>query len=66
MAISSLNLSSDMDNDAKEKFIQELKAECSEVLKWNPGNRCVKYCKDYLESDEGKGLDSKGKSNIQN
>lgn len=48
-----------MDNEAKNKFLQELVAECAEVLKSNPGNRCAKYCKDYLESDEGKGLAAK-------
>ena len=47
----------DMD---KDKFVQELVAECSEVLKSNPGNRCAKYCKEYLESSEGKNLDAKG------
>jgi len=59
MAIS-ITLSADMDNESKDKFIQELIAECSEVSKSNPDNRCVKYCKEYLESDEGKGLDVKG------
>jgi len=46
----------DMD---KDKFVQELVAECSEVLKSNPGNRCAKYCKEYLESNDGKNLDAK-------
>ena len=64
MAISSSLLSSDMDNEAKNKFLQELVAECAEVLKSNPGNRCAKYCKDYLESDEGKGLAAKGVSTL--
>eukprot|EP00579_Thalassiosira_antarctica_P009716 CAMPEP_0201919276 /NCGR_PEP_ID=MMETSP0903-20130614/8227_1 /ASSEMBLY_ACC=CAM_ASM_000552 /TAXON_ID=420261 /ORGANISM="Thalassiosira antarctica, Strain CCMP982" /LENGTH=386 /DNA_ID=CAMNT_0048455781 /DNA_START=75 /DNA_END=1235 /DNA_ORIENTATION=- len=59
MAITNLNLSADMDNEAKDKFVQELVAECSEVLKSNPHNRCAKYCKEYLESDDGKGLDAK-------
>ena len=53
-----------MDDEAKDKFVQELVAECSEVVKSNPDNRCAKYCKEYLESDEGKGLDAKGKYKV--
>ena len=63
MVITTL-LSVDMDNEAKEKFVQELVAECSEVLKSNSDNRCARYCKEYLESDEGKGLDAKGKLKV--
>jgi len=55
MAISSALLSSDMSNEDKAKFLQELVSECVEVLKTNPNNRCAKYCKEYIESDEGKG-----------
>jgi len=59
MISATLNLSSS--DEAKDKFIQELVAGCQDVLKSNPGNRCAKYAVDYLESDEGKGLDVKGK-----
>lgn len=61
MAISALKISVDMGDEAKDKFIQELVAECEEVLKSNPGNRCAKYCKEYLGSD-GKGLSVEGAS----
>ena len=64
MVITILNLSADMDDEAKDKFVQELVAECSEVVKSNPDNRCAKYCKEYLESDDGKGLDAKGKYKV--
>ena len=60
MAITTL-ATLDMD---KDKFVQELVAECSEVLKSNPGNRCAKYCKDYLESGEGKGLNASGQFKV--
>ena len=63
MTITTL-LSVDMDNEAKAKFVQELAAECAEVLKSNPGNRCAKYCKEYLESGEGKGLDASGQFKV--
>ena len=61
MALSSLNLSVDMDDGAKAKFIQELVGECMNVLKSNPGNRCAKFCQEYLLESEGNGLDAKGK-----
>ena len=60
MAISTASLSSDMTDEARNKFIQNVIAECDVVVKDNPDNRCAKYCKYYLGSDEGKGLGGDG------
>ena len=40
----SIQLSADSSDETKGKFINELVAECKEILKANPGNRCAKYC----------------------
>ena len=40
----SIQLSADCSDETKGKFINELVAECKEILKANPGNRCAKYC----------------------
>jgi len=58
MAISIANVSSEMDIDTKKQFIKDVIAECDKVLEENEGNRCAKYCKEYLESKDGKDLDS--------
>ncbi len=64
MALSTAHLSVEMDIDTKQQFIKDVIAECKNILAENPGNRCVKYCLDYLNSDEGKNLDSKGEITI--
>ena len=52
-----------MDLETKHQFIKDVIAECEKVLVENTGNRCAKYCKEYLASSDGKDLDSKGKMN---
>mmetsp|Transcript_26597 Transcript_26597/g.53027 ORF Transcript_26597/g.53027 Transcript_26597/m.53027 type:complete len:388 (-) Transcript_26597:74-1237(-) len=59
MVLSTANLTVDMDIDTKQQFINDIIAECKSVLEENPGNRCAKYCLEYLNSEEGKNLDSK-------
>jgi len=59
MVLSTANLTVDMDIDTKHQFINDVIAECKSVLEENPGNRCAKYCLEYLNSEEGKNLDSK-------
>mmetsp|Transcript_26646 Transcript_26646/g.53762 ORF Transcript_26646/g.53762 Transcript_26646/m.53762 type:complete len:388 (+) Transcript_26646:93-1256(+) len=59
MVLSTANLTVDMDIDTKHQFINVVIAECKSVLEENPGNRCAKYCLEYLNSEEGKNLDSK-------
>ena len=51
-----------MDIETKQQFIKDVIAECETVLKENSGNRCAKYCKEYLDSKDGKDLDAKGKT----
>ena len=63
MTISTVNVSSNMDLETKHQFIKDVIAECEKVLVENTGNRCAKYCKEYLASSDGKDLDSKGKMN---
>ena len=50
-----------MDLETKQQFVKDVIAECDKVLTENSGNRCAKYCKDYLGSTDGADLDSKGK-----
>lgn len=64
MTISISDLSVDMGSESKDKFVADLVAECGKVLEENSGNRCAKYCKKYLESEEGKNLDGNGKNSI--
>ena len=61
MVLSTVNISSNMDLETKQQFMKDVIAECDKVLTENSGNRCAKYCKDYLESKDGANLDSKGK-----
>jgi hypothetical protein len=61
MAISTTNVSSNMDLETQQQFIKDVIAGCEKVLVENSGNRCAKYCKEYLESKDGKDLDAKGK-----
>ena len=63
MAISTVNVSSNMDLETKHQFIKDVIAECEKVLVENTGNRCAKYCKEYLASSDGKDMDSRGKMN---
>lgn len=63
MPISTSNLSVDMDIKTKHQFTDDIIAECKHVLEGNPGNRCAKYCMEYLGSEDGKNLDSKGERN---
>ncbi|KAL3790386.1 hypothetical protein ACHAWO_011601 [Cyclotella atomus] len=59
MVISSINVSSNMDLETKQQFIKDVIAECEKVLGENSGNRCAKYCKEFLDSKDGQDLDAK-------
>lgn len=50
-----------MDLETKQQFIKDVIAECEKVLGENSGNRCAKYCKEFLDSKDGQDLDAKGK-----
>ena len=59
--ISASNLSVDIDIEIKQHFIEDLITECKKVPQENPGNRCAKFCEQYLSTKEGKSLDGQGK-----
>lgn len=43
-----------------EQETNELLAKCDSILAENPGNRCCKYLKEYVKSDEFKNLSEAG------
>ena len=45
-----------------EQETNELLAKCDSILAENPGNRCCKYLKEYVKSDEFKNLSEAGES----
>ena len=50
--------------DSSNPFKSDTEAvvsKCEEILKSHPGNRCCKYLKEYVTSDEFKGLSETGK-----
>jgi hypothetical protein len=61
MVLSSIKVSTNMDLETKQQFIKDVITECEKVLGENCGNRCAKYCKEYLDSKDGQDLDAKGK-----
>jgi hypothetical protein len=64
MVLSTINVSSNMDLETKQQFVNDVIAECEKVLGENSGNRCAKYCKEYLDSKDGQDLDAKGKHQV--
>jgi hypothetical protein len=50
MVLSSINVSSNVDLETKQQFMKDVIAECKKVIGENSGNRCAKYCKEYLDS----------------
>jgi hypothetical protein len=44
----------------EEKDREELIGKCEGILKEHPGNRCAKYLKEYVNTDEFKALSESG------
>jgi hypothetical protein len=44
----------------EEKDREELIGKCEGILKEHPGNRCCKYLKEYINTDEFKALSESG------
>lgn len=47
-------------NNPFKENTEALVAKCDEILKKHPGNRCCKYLKEYVTSDEFKALSEAG------
>ena len=61
--ISSYCINDIMSPFSSEQETNELIGKCDAILAEHPGNRCCKYLKEYVKSDEFAGLSEAGECN---
>jgi len=60
MGSTSSLIAADMNAETLETLKSMLVSKCLDILKDHPGNRCCKYCIEYIQSEEGKSLSNEG------